>query len=105
MATKKEEKIISEVEIITLSKPLDIDGTKYTTIELRLGDLTGEDMEAAETQVRASGIEIESAHELCKAYLLAVASRAAKINIEYLRKLPIKDASAITLLVQGFLLA
>lgn len=104
MATKKE-KVISDVEMVPLSKPINIDGTKYTEIELRLGDLIGEDMEAAEAQLRNDGIEITSAHELCKPYLLAVASRAAKINIEYLRKLPIKDASKITLLVQGFLLA
>lgn len=91
-------------EVFTLSAPLDIDGIKYTTLNLDLESLTGADMDIAEIQVRSTGYEISTAHELCKPYLLALAARACKVNVENLKKLPIKDASKITLLVQSFLL-
>lgn len=103
-ALEAKEVKVNDLEVVTLSKPLDIDGAKYTTLELRLGELTGEDLEAAEMQVRSEGIDINTAHELCKPFLLAVAARAARINRNYLLQLSIKDASKVTLLVQGFLL-
>lgn len=91
-------------EVFELSQALDIDGTKYTTITLDFESLTGNDMTSAELEVRMSGFEINTAHELCKPYLLSIAAKAAKINVEYFKNLPIKDASKISLLAQGFLL-
>lgn len=95
---------VKDTEVLTLRKPLDIDGTKLTTLTLHFGGLTGEDLEAAEMQVRAEGIDIPTAAELCKPFLFAVAARAAKINRAYILQLSVKDASAVSLLTQGFLL-
>lgn len=104
---KKEVKTnVSDTEIVHLKNPLSVDGEKLTTITLRLGELTGADMEGAEAEAKAStGGEPIVGHEMSKTYLLAIASRAARININDLRKLGIKDASTVTLLVQGFLLS
>lgn len=104
---KKEAEVkttVGDVETITLSRPLMINGESVATLSFHFGELTGQDMEVAEAQVLSAGGTIQSVHEMNKTYLLALASRACRINLEELRKMNIKDATATTMLVQGFLL-
>ncbi|MDQ7104210.1 phage tail assembly protein [Serratia sp. MF2] len=103
-AQKKDETKIADIEEVILKKPLLIDGKEINSLTLDFGGLTGNDMEGAEAEVIASGINITGPHEVNKTYLLAIAARASKININDLRSLSIKDAATITLMVQGFLL-
>jgi hypothetical protein len=51
----------------------------------------------------ASGLMV-ALPEASKSYQMYVAARAAKVPVELIKKLSIKDASAITIKVQSFLL-
>lgn len=91
--------------IYTLKKPVTIDGQNYTEVDLSdLDKLTGEDILAIEQEMQSDGFVIAGMAELSKAYLLYIAARAAKINVQILKKFPISDISKITAMAQTFLL-
>lgn len=86
-----------------LSKPVVYDDKEFTEINLDLDSLTGEDLVNIETEMTASGLMV-ALPEASKSYQMYVAARAAKVPVELIKKLSIKDASAITIKVQSFLL-
>jgi hypothetical protein len=61
-------------------------------------------MEAIANIMVAGGDITPQMQEFSKTYLLHVVSRASKININDLRKFPIRDTSKLTLLAQAFIL-
>ena len=90
--------------IIKLSKEYLFEGKSYTAVDLDLESLTGADIEAAEqTAVMTTGTGLTNFAEFCKPFQIALAARAAKQPVEFIRKMPAKDCSKITLAVGNFL--
>jgi hypothetical protein len=89
---------------IKLSKPVLYAGKEYTTLDLDLDGLSGEDMIAAEQECLALQQAVSPVAEFSKSYLSNLAARAAKVDSDMIRKLPVKDFAYVTLVVQDFLL-
>ncbi|UNY40569.1 tail assembly chaperone [Pararheinheimera phage vB_PsoM_KLER1-1] len=87
----------------TLSKPFVFEEKEYTTLNLNMEDLTGADLENIEREMSAAGM-IVSLPEASKSYQMYVAARSAKVPVALIKALPLRDASAITMKVQSFLL-
>lgn len=98
------------VEKIRLSKPYFFDeknGKKeYTEIILDFDSLTGEDLETAEmySGIRANPALNGAMSEFTKPYLAVIGAMAAKQPFEFIKGLPAKDYTAVTVTVQNFLL-
>jgi hypothetical protein len=84
------------------TKPITFEGTEYTGLDLDLDRLTGKDLINIEAEMTARGIQAVMP-EISKSYQMLVAARAAKVPVELIEELPIKDASAITMKVVNFL--
>lgn len=89
----------------TLIKPVTIDGTLYSEIELDFDSLNGEDILAVEQEMQASGRIVLGISEMNKSYLLFASARAAKLNANILLAFSAKDVSKITSIAQTFLMA
>lgn len=88
---------------VELSKPYSFEGKEYTKLELDFDSLTGQDVINAEKEVRALGDRSPVA-EFSKTYQAVMAAKAAKVPVDLIMKLPAKDFTRITILVQDFLL-
>lgn len=86
-----------------LSKPFTFEEKEYTSLDLNMEDLTGADLENIEREMSAAGMVV-ALPEASKSYQMYVAARAAKVPVELIKALPLRDASAITVKVQSFLL-
>lgn len=95
---------VKGVEEYSLLTPKEINGTKYDKIILDFENLTGEDMNAIESQMTLDGQQVVNVAELSKVYLMYVSARAAKININDFKKFSFKDITGITALTQVFLM-
>lgn len=87
-----------------LSKPLVFEDKTYDVLTLDFESLTGADIEQVERELAAMGLSIGML-ETSKAYLAAVAARAAGVRADLIKRLPAKDYSKLTVQVQTFLLA
>lgn len=85
-----------------LSKEIEFEGTKYSTLNVDLDSLTGRDLVNAESEAYA--ILNRPATDLDKVYHACIASRAAKVPSELFNALPAKDFAKIAREVQSFLL-
>ncbi|NPV30558.1 MAG: phage tail assembly protein [Firmicutes bacterium] len=90
------------MEKVVLSKPFVFEDKEYREIEMDLEGLTGRDLINAANVAKTLG-DPSPVAELSKAYLAAVAARAAKVPVELITSLPAKDFTAVTLAVQNFL--
>ena len=88
---------------IALSKPFNYEGKEYSDLNLDIENMTGEDLEAAERILRATG-DTPVVPELSKAYQAILAAKAAQVPKEMIRALPAKDYSKITMAVGNFLM-
>lgn len=86
------------------AKPFTFEGTEHTGIDLDLDRLTGKDLVNIEAEMTARGIQAIMP-EISKSYQMLVAARAAKVHVDFIEALPIKEASAITMKVVNFLFA
>jgi len=84
------------------AKPITFEGTEYSGLDLDLDRLTGKDLVNIEAEMTARGIQAVMP-EISKSYQMLVAARAAKVPVELIEELPIKEASAITMKVVNFL--
>jgi hypothetical protein len=86
-----------------LSKPFSFEDKEYKELNIDLDSLTGRDIINAAQEARTLEGPVP-VPELSKAYHAVIAAKAAKVPVEMLLKLPAKDFSKITLLVENFLL-
>jgi len=96
--------IASGIITYELKQPVTIDNTEYKKITLDFLGLTGEDLISIEVEMTMTNVHVINAAELSKTYLMIVASRAAKIPYETLKRFSIRDLSKITLVTQTFLM-
>ena len=87
--------------VIKFENPIEFEGKKYPELVMKLDDLTGNDLLAAEKESRAMG-DKTAVPELSKQYLATVAARAAKVPVEMIMGLPAKHFTRVTLGVQSF---
>lgn len=92
------------MEKMVLSKTYEFEGKEYREINLDLDSLTGHDLIASANQARLLG-DNSPIMELSKTYLAVIASKAGKVPIDFIMSLSAKDFTAITMVVQNFLLA
>lgn len=89
-----------------LSRPIVIDGSEVSSLVLDFLSLTGADMEAISSAVAISGAGVApQMAEFSKPYLMHVVARAAKVNVNYIRALPFRDVSQLTIIAQSFLMS
>ncbi|ARD47573.1 phage tail assembly protein [Sporosarcina sp. P33] len=96
------------VEKVKLKRPVDFEGQTYRSVKLRLENLTGADIEAAEVQFMASNPEIAATtplKEMSKGFLSIVAAKAMGKPVEFVKKLSAPDYSRVTTKVQIFLMS
>lgn len=91
----------TSVNKVVLKKSFEFEGQTHTEIVLDLDSLTGQDMIDAEAEARASG-DRAIMLETSKTYHVIVAAKAGKVPAELLKKLPAKEFTKITALVQSF---
>ena len=94
----------ADIEIVTLARPLTVNGKTLTEITLNLGQLSGADMDSVEAEVMSLGKPALTNPALSHVYCLRLASRACGINFNDLRRLRVDDAYKIGGAVQTFLL-
>ena len=87
-----------DVQVYKLIKPVSVGGMLYTELKLNFDSLTSVDMEAID-----SDLDKPSLREFSKTYQLHVVARAAKVPIEVIRALGLKDATQVTLRALSFL--
>jgi hypothetical protein len=87
-----------------LAKPFTFEGAEYTELDIDLDGLKGSDLVNIEQELTAKGVATVMP-EISKQYQMHVAARAAKVPVELIEALPMKEASAITVKVVNFLFA
>ena len=92
-------------QVYKLIRPMTVNGTEYTELHLDFDSLTSQDMEAIASALAMEGHVIPQVVEFSKPYLMHVAARAARINVNDLRKFSIKDGTQITMLAMNFLIS
>lgn len=85
-----------------LSKEIEFECIKYTTLNIDLDALTGRDLVSAESETLS--LTGRPATDLDKTYQACVAARASKVPSDMILSLPAKDFARITSEVQTFLL-
>lgn len=110
MANKGDEKtpsvVAKGVEIIKFKNPYIFEDKEYNEITLNFEGLTGADLENAEifSDIRVNPAYSGTMAEFAKPYLSAIAAISAKVPLEFIKGLPIKEYTAVTVTVQNFLL-
>lgn len=89
---------------IKLMKPLKIDGKEIEALELKLDELTGEDILKVDMELRASGDLRGFDHIYNQNVLLLIASKASGILPDDLKKLSAPDFLEVTFTVRNFLM-
>ena len=106
-ASLNEETEINEEEnmVIKFKKPYKFEDKEYTELDLSgLDDLTASDMIATNKYMqRTSGGGIDVMPEVSLEYACVLASKAAKLPIEFFTSLPPREAMRVKNRVMGFL--
>ncbi|MCT8975493.1 hypothetical protein N4T77_02665 [Clostridium sp. CX1] len=89
---------------IALNKSLNLDGKEIDEIELKLEDLTGEDILKVDTELRVNGSAYGFNNVYDQKVLLSVASKASGIIVDDLKKLSAPDFLEVTFSVRNFLM-
>lgn len=92
----------SQIKKYTLSKPITIADKEYSELDIDFDSLTGYDMEQIASQPGCNSGDANM-NEFSKTYLMHVVARACKIPIQVVRQFSIKDATALTMMAQVFL--
>lgn len=88
---------------VNLTKPLNIDGKEVNQIELKLGEVTGEEILKIDLELKSEGKPgFESVYD--QGTLLKIASKASGILTDELKKASMVDFLEITFSVRNFLL-
>lgn len=92
---------------IKLKKPINFEGNEYRSLKLRLDDLTGADIEAAEIQFIGTSptASVTPLKELSKGFLSIVAAKSLGLPVEFMKQLSAPDYSQVTTKVQIFLMS
>lgn len=90
--------------IITLDKPIKIDEKEIKEINLNLEDLTGADILKVDLEIRSEGHSLGLDNIYNQNALLKIASLAAGIIPDDLKKLSMGDFLEVTFTVRNFLL-
>lgn len=88
---------------IKLMKPLKIDDKEIESLELKLDELTGEDILKVDMELRANGDPRGFDHIYNQNVLLHLASKASGIIVDDLKKLSAPDFLEVTFTVRNFL--
>lgn len=88
---------------IVLSKTYSFEGKEYTELTLDFDSLTGRDVINAEKEARILG-DNTPLPEFSKTYQAVLAAKAAKVSVDMLMSLNVRDFTLVTLMVQDFLL-
>lgn len=89
---------------IELMNPLKIDDKEVKTIDLKLDELTGEDILKVDMELRSSGDFRGFDHIYNQNVLIHIASKASGILVDDLKKLSAPDFLEITFTVRNFLM-
>jgi hypothetical protein len=89
---------------INLVKPLKIDGNKIEKLDLKLDDLTGEDILKIDLELRTEGHPRGMEDIFNQNVLLKLASKASGIIPDDLKRLSAPDFLEVTFTVRNFLL-
>lgn len=90
--------------IIQLSKPLIIDDVEHKELDLKVNDLTGEDILKVDLELRTEGQPNGMDNIMNQNVLVKIASKASGILPDDLKKLPMVDFIEVTFSVRNFLL-
>lgn len=101
---KKKEKVASLNYTHTFSEPREIGGKKYTKLTFYFDNLTGEDIEAVETELQDQNKYVLSP-EISSAFQCILAARAAKVPADEIRRLPVADYMKIKNKARDFLIS
>lgn len=104
-ASFDEETNEEEGMVIKFKKPYSFEGKEYTEIDLSgMDDLTGADMIAVnKIMKRNGGGGIDVMPEVSLEYACVLASKAAKLPVEFFTGLPPREAMKVKNRVMGFL--
>jgi hypothetical protein len=86
----------------TFSKPVEIEGVKYTKLTFYFESLTGEDIEAVEEELQDQNKYVLTP-EISSAFQSTLAARAAKVPADEIRRLPLRDYMQIKTKARNFL--
>lgn len=100
---KKEEKKRAGNYTHTFQKPVEIEGTKYTSLTFYFDNLTGEDIEAIEEELQDQNKYVLTP-EISSSFQCMLAARAAKIPADAIRRLPVGDYMKIKNKARDFLI-
>lgn len=90
--------------VIAFKKPFHFEGKEYAEVDLSgLEDLTASDMIAANKYIQRTSAGIDVMPEVSLEYACVLASKAAKLPIEFFTSLPPKEAMKVKNRVMGFL--
>lgn len=90
--------------ILKLKKPYKFEGKEYTEIDLSgLGDLSAADMIAVNKYMDRTATGVQVMPEVSLEYACVLASKAAKMPVEFFTGLPPKQAIKVKNRVMGFL--
>ena len=104
--TASSEEVVDDLSmIVRFNKPYTFEHVEYTEIDLSgLDDLTASDMIAVNKMMhRTSGGGIDVMPEVSLEYACRLASKAAKMPIEFFTNLPPREAMKVKNRVMGFL--
>lgn len=91
-----------ETPTLKLSKPYNFEGRTFTEIDLAgLDTLTADDMIAAEKYTSRAGI-ISPIPDMTMEYVCFIGARVSGQPIEFFKRLPPKDATALKNKITGF---
>ena len=90
--------------VIKFKKPFFFEGKEYTELDLSgLDNLTASDMIAVNKYMQRTSSGIEVMPEVSLEYACMLASKAAKLPVEFFTALPPKEAMKVKNRVMGFL--
>ena len=92
---------------IELSKPFEFEvggkKVRHTELEIPLEEMTGSDIIAVENKMLSDG-QNSMLGDFSKQFQIRLAARAAKIPVQVLERLPLRDFNKVVIKVQRFLL-
>ena len=90
--------------VIKFKKPYRFEGKEYTEVDLNgLDDLQASDMIAVNKYMQRTSAGIDVMPEVSLEYACVLASKAAKLPVEFFTRLPPKEAMKVKNRVMGFL--
>lgn len=101
---KQEEKKQSQNYTHTFKEPVKIEKEEYSTLTFYFDKLTGDDIEAIETELQDQNRYILSP-EISSTFQSMLAARAARVGSDVIRGLPVKDYMKIKNKARDFLLS